>query len=601
MENLEQIQDRFLEVFQSLPGMIGGFLETIGENDRGIVVVITFLGVVISFLTLLVSLPRIKRWLKGEPKPPDPVQPGADRDRTAMLTKIRTKWIKPWLERDLYQQARLELQLTEHEDAVQTRLRSYSQTGGEPGPEIPRDKAIEEIFDDASGQLLILGEPGTGKSTKLVELARALLDRAEADASEPIPVILNLSSWTRNRSAPGEWIQSELVHRYGVSRPRARQWVEGADVVPLLDGLDEVAAEQRGACVDAINICRRQRGLQPMAVCCRLEAYRKLPAPLDLAGAVAVEPLRRDEVESYLDKHGPKVRRVRQALRDDPQLWDLMDTPLMLTVLFLASEVEGKEARSEPDPRRRLYLRFVRKMFGGPRPRRFGEEKALRWLGWLAAQLVNRDQIAFALEDLDLEWLPSRRARRAASVIFRLVFGLVLGLGGGLFVGLVVGLDAILRPAAVSERSAANEGTSRSLRYALRISSAGVVLAIAVAWLLSVLRGGFEGAMSDAVGTATAAAPATVAWLSVMLALQKGGFFFLRHWAVRAQLQRLGLAPRHYVKFLDEAAAMLFLRKTGGTYQFFHVTFRDFVAETYGAEWLAKDRRPPPPKQTASA
>ncbi len=578
MDNLEQILNGFLEFIQSLPGMMGDLWKWIGDNGAAI-------GVVFGFLTLLFGLPRIKRWLKGEPKPPDPVQPGAHRDRTAMLTKIRTKWVKPWLERDLYQQARLELQLTGREDAVQIRLRSYSQTGGDPGPEIPRDKAFEEIFDDASGQLLILGEPGTGKSTKLVELARALLDRAGADASKPIPVILNLSSWTKKQAALGEWIQSELVRLYGVSRPRARQWVEGENVVPLLDGLDEVAAEQQGACVDAINTYRRDRGLPPMAVCCRLEQYRKLPAPLDLAGAVEVEPLRRDEVESYLKKHGPKVRRVRQALRDDPELWDLMATPLMLTVLFLASEVEGKEARSEPDPRRRLYLRFVRKMFGGPRPRRFAEGKALRWLGWLAAQLVNRDQIPFALEDLDLEWLPSRRAGRAASVIFRL-FG---------------GLDAILRPAAVSERSAANEGTSRSLRYALRISSAGVVLAIAVAWLLSVLHGGFEGAMSSTVEAATATAPAWVAWLSIWLALEKGGFFFLSHWAVRAQLQRLDLAPRPYVKFLDEAAAMLFLRKTGGTYQFFHVTFRDFVAETYGAEWLAKDRRPPPPKQAATA
>ena len=588
MENLEQFLDRFLEFFQSLPAMIGDPWKWIGDNGAAI-------GVVFGFLTLLLGLlglPRIKRWLNGEPKPPPPVQPGADRDRTAMLTKISTKWIKPWLERDLYQQARVELQLTEREDAVQTRLRSYSQTGGDPGPEIPRGKAIEEVFDDASGQLLILGEPGTGKSTKLVELARALLDRAEANASKPIPVILNLSSWTKKQVALGEWIQSELVSLYGVSRPRARQWVEGEDVVPLLDGLDEVAAEQREACVEAINTCRRQRGLQPMAVCCRLEENRKLPLPLDLAGAVAVEPLGRDEVESYLKKHGSKVRRVRKALRDDPELWDLMDTPLMLTVLFLASEVEGKEARSEPDPRRRLYLRFVRKMFGGPRSRRFAEKKALRWLGWLAAQLASRDQIPFALEDLNWEWLPSRRARRAASVIFGLGGGLGGGLFGGLGGGLVIGLDLILRPAAVSERSAANEGTSRSLRYALRISSAGVVLAIAVAWLLSALRGGFEGAMSDAVEAATVAAPAMVAWVSVLLALEKGGFFFLRHWAVRAQLQRLDLVPRHYVKFLDEAAAMLFLRKTGGTYQFFHVTFRGFVAETYGAEWLARDRRP---------
>ena len=729
MENLQQILDCFLESLQSLPDMIGRLLKTIGEHEA-------LLGVLIAFLALLVGIAGLWLQRRRARKPPDPIQPGADRDRTAMLAKIRANWVKPWLEGDLYQHARVELQLTAREDAVQTRIHRYNQTGGDPGPEIPRDKPIEEIFDEAAGQLLILGEPGTGKSTKLVELAGALLDRAakglmsskgenvsgsSAVPSQPIPVILNLSSWTRQQAALGEWIQSELVRLYGVSRPRARQWVEGADIVPLLDGRDEVAAEQRAACVEAINIFRRERGLQPIAVCCRLEEYRRLPAPLDLAVAVAVEPLRRDEVESYLDKHGFKVQRVRKALRDDPGLWDLMNTPLMLTVLFLASGVEGDGARSEPDPRRRLYLRFVRKMFSGPRTRRFGEEKALRWLGWLAAQLVNRSQIPFALEDLDLDWLPSRRARRAASVIFGLVggliaglvWGLVVGLAGGLvggllwglvgglvgglvaglvgavvawlvgtlvgglvggllfrlvggllfglFVGLVVrlggskrpfdpvdalsvdwrrlpqalgfglvgglvaglfawlgfglvggllfglvgglffGLDQILRPAAVSERSAANEGTSRSLRYALRISSAGVALAIAMAWLLSELRGAPEGTMSDVIESATAAAPAGVVWFSVLLTLQKGGFFFLLHWAVRAQLQRLDLAPRHYVQFLDEAADMLFLRKPGGAYQFFHVTFRDFVAETYGTEWLTKTPKTPESKQTVAA
>ena len=314
---------------------------------------------------------------------------------------------------------------------------------------------------------------------------------------------------------------------------------------------------------------------------------------------------------------------------------------------------------------------------------------SLRWLGWLAAQLASRDQIPFALEDLDLQWLPSRRARRATSVIFSLVYGLVFGLfvglvaglvaglvfglvgglvfglfaglvgglvfglfaglvGGlgesktsfepvdalsidwrrlpkalvyglvfglvfglvdglffglvyGLVVGLALALNGILRPAAVSERSAANEGTSRSLRYAMRISSAGVVLAVAISLLLSVLHGLPEGAMYDAVEAAIAVAPVTLAVATVLLALRKGGYFFLRHWAVRAQLQRLDLAPRHYVKFLDEAAAMLFLRKTGGAYQFFHVTFRDFVAQTYGAEWLKKDPTSRESKQTTTA
>lgn len=382
MENLQQILDRFVKILQNFPDRISSLWETIDENNAA-------LGVVLTLLTLLVGIAGLWLQRRRSRTQPDTPQPGAGRDRQAMLAKIQANWIKPWLESDLYQKARVELKLTGRDDAVQTRIRRYNQTGGDHDAEIPSDKPIEAIFDEAAGQLLILGDPGTGKSTKLIELAQALLKSAAAAPTKPIPVILNLSSWTewtkKAKQAPlGEWIPSELVRLYGVSRPRAKQWVEGEEIVPLLDGLDEVAAEHRAACVEAINTCRRQRGLQPMAVCCRREEYRKLPAPLDLEGGIEVEPLRRVEVETYLDKHGSKLQRVREALRDDPQLWDLMNTPLMLTVLFLASGVEGAEARSEPDPRRRLYLRFVSKMFDGPRNRHFGEKKrSAGSAGWL--------------------------------------------------------------------------------------------------------------------------------------------------------------------------------------------------------------------------
>ncbi len=67
MENLQQILDRFLEFLQYFRDMIGGLWELIGDNTAPI-------GLVISFLTLLVGIPRIKRWL-GEGKQQDTPNP----------------------------------------------------------------------------------------------------------------------------------------------------------------------------------------------------------------------------------------------------------------------------------------------------------------------------------------------------------------------------------------------------------------------------------------------------------------------------------------------------------------------------------------------
>jgi hypothetical protein len=68
----------------------------------------------------------------------------------------------------------------------------------------------------------------------------------------------------------------------------------------------------------------------------------------------------------------------------------------------------------------------------------------------------------------------------------------------------------------------------------------------------------------------------------VVLALEKGGGFAIRHHAVRLLLLRDGVAPLLYVRFLNEAAERLFLTRRGGSYEFFHLTFRDYMADTYG-------------------
>ena len=279
------------------------------------------LGVVIAFLALLVGIATLRHQRRKKPQTPDPADiRRAQRDRAAMLTKTRREWVDEWLERDLYHEARLELQLTEQHGTVEPRVRHYTRSPDGPGREYAPGTSIEQVFDKASKQLLILGEPGTGKSTKLVELARALIGRAQNDPTHPIPVILNLSTWTKKRAALDEWMRDEMVGLYRVPAGRAEQWIEKEELLPLLDGLDEVARGDRAACVTVINTYRQAHGLQPVAVCCRREEYDALPVPLDLANAVQADTLTREDVERYLDAQGFKLERVRRALADDAEL-----------------------------------------------------------------------------------------------------------------------------------------------------------------------------------------------------------------------------------------------------------------------------------------
>ncbi|MDM8537076.1 hypothetical protein QUF70_10005 [Desulfobacterales bacterium HSG17] len=61
------------------------------------------------------------------------------------------------------------------------------------------DETIIQLFDKSGQALLILGAPGSGKTVTLLDLARHLADRAEPDPAQPVPIVLNLSSWTNKK------------------------------------------------------------------------------------------------------------------------------------------------------------------------------------------------------------------------------------------------------------------------------------------------------------------------------------------------------------------------------------------------------------------
>jgi len=65
----------------------------------------------------------------------------------------------------------------------------------------------------------------------------------------------------------------------------------------------------------------------------------------------------------------------------------------------------------------------------------------------------------------------------------------------------------------------------------------------------------------------------------LLAALLTGGLASLRHVLLRLQLRQLGVVPRHYVRFLDDAARRILLYKDGGGYRFIHRLFLDYFAD----------------------
>jgi len=237
-------------------------------------------------------------------------------NRHRMLAEVRRIWIDGYLKQSLDNLVRIELGLEENLDAVSRPWDLIVQQLDRAPRLLPPGQTMGTTFDELGKALLILGAPGSGKTTLLLELARDLLGRAERDPAHPIPVVFHLSSWAVQRRPLADWLVDELAKRYYVPRKLAQTWIDAEQVLPLLDGLDEVALEQRAACIEAINTFRRQHGPVPLAVCSRAADYDALSMRMELSGAVIIEPLSRAQVGTYLKQTGKSLAGVRTVLRD---------------------------------------------------------------------------------------------------------------------------------------------------------------------------------------------------------------------------------------------------------------------------------------------
>lgn len=238
-------------------------------------------------------------------------------NRQRIIQKMRVLWVEGVLKRSLVQEVQIDLGLALRPQAVAHPADILlMQAGGEPRA-LPPNVKILDVFNLHTGELLILGKPGAGKTMLLIDLASRLLDLAERDPYQPIPIVFNLSTWAERRSTLEDWLIAEMDDRYGIRDEISRPFIAHDRVIPLLDGLDEVTAEARADCIEAINAFRKSHGLASMVVCSRIEEYQQQNSRLRLRGAVVIQPLRLEQVEQYLSRLGPKVGAIKAALAHD--------------------------------------------------------------------------------------------------------------------------------------------------------------------------------------------------------------------------------------------------------------------------------------------
>jgi NACHT domain len=309
--------------------------------------------------------------------------------------------------------------------------------GLKPAVPLPDTTTILSVFDseEIAGKLLILGAPGSGKTTTQLELAQALVKRTQEQPDYPVPVLFNLSSWKDDRQSITDWLVAELKSKYGVSKKLGQDWVNNHQLLPLLDGLDELEPQRQELCVQAINqfLASETRPLS-LVVCSRGEEYSSYSTQLQLKNAIYLQPLTNNQIRDYLNTI--KYIKLWSTISSDLDLLELVKTPFLLSVTVLVSqEISIEEWQHLTSTATRLqYLldAYIGRMLTRDINSRTylktkppNARKTRMWLVWLAQQMQGESKTEFLIEEIQPSWLLTNKQRWQYIFLSRLIGGIV--------------------------------------------------------------------------------------------------------------------------------------------------------------------------------
>ena len=201
----------------------------------------------------------------------------------------------------------------------------------------------------SSGRLIVLGEPGAGKSgAGILLLLEALAQRTKLTAPDrtrvPVPVLVTLQSWDPTAEPLTAWLANRLARDYALLRAPeygedgALRLLESGYIAVILDGLDEMPETLRSVALRALN----EQATFRLVVLSRGDELAAAVSDAHLRGAAALElmPIDSEQAANYLtscqiDPLPPRWQHLIDHLREHPDsvLAQALNTPLTLTLV----------------------------------------------------------------------------------------------------------------------------------------------------------------------------------------------------------------------------------------------------------------------------
>lgn len=352
------------------------------------------------------SLPTIVYLLitRENSKPPSP--------RTQLLNAVQDE-VKERLEYSLHNEKIIPL--SKQPQADRTTLFEWVKHSVKKllhNSEIDPDTPIIDIFKHSKvkEKLLILGAPGAGKTTTLLELARELIILAMNNENERIPILLDISTWSQKQPID-KWINTELNNKYNIDSEICKRLLDEHRILPLLDGLDKLEQPQQNNFIQKINkSLENPHLLRNLVVCSRSETYKKCSLKLNLKELYLL-PLDEQQIQDHL--RDTNRLKLWQRIKSDFILKQLATSPFILTIMVVTYE-ESMIPRTNhilSILRREFYLECLfddyiqYNLKDNDSNIQYSPRKAKWFLKVLAEQMQVENKTEFIIEKMQPTWL----------------------------------------------------------------------------------------------------------------------------------------------------------------------------------------------------
>lgn len=502
------------------------------------------------------------------------------------------------------------------------------------------ESVLEYYRSLTPGRLVVLGDPGAGKTVLALELIVRLLESRGRESDEPVPVLVSAAAFDTRLGWDG-WLALHLTGRFGLSAEVSRTLIRDGLILPVVDGLDEMDPgtdpRRARALVAALNASMRGRARAPLVVTCRTADYQALARDIDRATHVRMLPLSGSEAAGYL---AAKFRGRSEQQRWEPVLAVLranpagplaaqLATPWRLTLALAAFRAGGDPMTLAPadapggsngDRLGGLLMdRYIEAAVSLYRPPgRYTASQVRQWLTALAEGLDRQASRGGSATDISLAewWRPAARNSAAIAHVCLAAMPALIALACLLALAAPVtalplvfavipifGLAFAPEPHRVNLRRLRDLGLARAavvftsiLMSApninllndpspLPLNPRDVIRADGrygfTVGLWSGLAGVILFVFSFKLGLAVALVDAVAAGLTT--GLTGSGCIWTRYHVTVALAAARGRGPLQFGRFLDWAAEAGLMRVSGVSYQFRHRQMQDRLVATRSA------------------